>query len=376
MKTKKVIYFLNESSQRNFGENLIFLCKIKGNNGSRKLCEYLSKRYQGEAFLYQNGRSALAAAIMATTPKGSKVLVSDFSCWAVVQAVLAAKCVPVYADINQENFHFGEAELRKALVKNPDIKTMVLQNTFGLSLAVEPILEIAKLRKIAVIEDLAHAAGREYAEGLEMGKVGAATVFSFGKGKAIDRVAGGALVLRDKKLTIGEKTGGNRKFIERLRIRCYPIINYWHNKLVANEVRKGDQKKIRWSKIYMGIMLGLKLVSRSADDEVNLVRGLPDWQADLILADFKKLSGREKPLRRPVVVKNRTRAILMLEEMGIVARDFWYERPISPERYYQKMHFPEEDCPNATKLARGILNLPGYLGERQIDKIKRELEEV
>ena len=61
-----------------------------------------------------------------------------------------------------------------------------------------------------------------------------------------------------------------------------------------------------------------------------------------------------------------------LQEAGYYFGGFWYERPVSPERYYKKTHFPEKDCPEAVKIAEQIINFPTYYADEEL-KPAREI---
>ena len=164
---------------------------------SERLRQALVKRYGGEAVLYQKGRSALAAAIRIATGGGGSVAISGLTCYSMVQAVEAAGCTPVFVDIREKDLHFGAKELTTAIKKHPDVKAVVIQNMLGIPADIMAIAAVAKENKIALIEDLAHSAGAQYADGREVGTVGDITMLSFGRDKAIDSVNGGALVVRN-----------------------------------------------------------------------------------------------------------------------------------------------------------------------------------
>ena len=71
-----------------------------------ELTEHLGIRYRGTAILCKNGRSALALALKAYFKPGDAVIVNGFTCYAVYEAVKAAKLTPVFVDINREDLNF------------------------------------------------------------------------------------------------------------------------------------------------------------------------------------------------------------------------------------------------------------------------------
>ena len=186
---------------------------------SRRLRQTLARRYGATTLadvqLYHTGRSALAAAIQSLVPAGSPVIVPGLTCIAVIRAIKAAGCTPVYVDIDPATLQYDLVALARALKqlsasRPTSVKPLQLdksdkvcytgivmaQNTLGRSLAMGKIQPLADAAHFAIVEDLAHCAGRFYPDGREIGTVGAAAVLSFGKGKSIDTIEGGAAILR------------------------------------------------------------------------------------------------------------------------------------------------------------------------------------
>ena len=81
-----------------------------------------------------------------------------------------------------------------------------------------------------------------------------------------------------------------------------------------------------------------------------------------------------RPLREFYLVKNRDAVLKELQEQGYYFGGFWYERPVSPERYYKRVQFPEKDCPVATEVAREIVNFPNYYTSKELAPARRIVE--
>ena len=82
----------------------------------------------------------------------------------------------------------------------------------------------------------------------------------------------------------------------------------------------------------------------------------------------------EKPLREFYFVKNRNETLQKLKQAGYYFEGFWYERPVSPARYYKKVHFPEKTCPNAVYAAEHIVNLPNYYSKRELEPARKIIQ--
>lgn len=326
--------------------------------------ENTTQREGNRIVLYQSGRSALAAAIMATVPRGSAVIITGLTCIAVVRAVKAAGCIPVFADIDRETLQFNAETVKKALDKSKhkeyNVKGIVVQNTLGRPLEVSTIEEIAKEHGLQIIEDLAHSAGRFYDDGREVGTVGAATILSFGKGKAIDTITGGAAIIRAEKPLVFPRPPQRRARLgARLRARIYPLL--------GKIIRGGYYLRI--NKIITAVCLKLHLIERSADAELNLDLKLEPWQAKLALEQLQKLP--KTPLRKAFLIRDRERLLAEMHKKGYHLDEIWYDAPVSPARYTEEADFPVEDCPETVRVAQEIINLPTYYSEQKLAPVRK-----
>lgn len=357
--------FLGQASNYSFGQMLGHLFAHGNAEDSDQLRRALAKRYDApveQVFLYHTGRSALAAALMATTPKGSKVLVPGLTCIAVVRAISAAGCTPVFADIDPETlqYDFKTIDKRAEVCYNGGI---VVQNTLGLPLDMTKVEKLAKKYHLKIIEDLAHSAGRYYPDGREVGTLGAAAALSFGKGKAIDTIAGGALVVRDQKAKLPEGPTRPAKAGDRWRERWYPFFGW---------LARGFYH-VGLGRYFLAMLLKLHFIERSADAELNLDTKLTDWQAKLALQQLQKLP--QTPLREHQLVPEREKLLAKLEKSGYYLREIWYDTPVSPARYAEEANFPEKACPHTVQVAAQIINLPTWYSEEELAPVRRMIAE-
>lgn len=333
------------------------------------LRQFLSERYGGEAFLCKNGRSALALALKAYFKPGDAVLVNGFTCYAVYEAVKAAKLTPVFVDISGDDLNFTAKHLEGAMTS--DVKGIIVQNTLGNPVDIVKVEKFAKERGLRIIEDLAHSAGVRYSDGREAGTVGVATAWSFGKDKSIDTISGGAVVFRTPREHESVMPSKTPRPSEHLRARFYPTfgaICRWLSYVKLGGILMRGLVKIHW-------------VEKSADSKLDLTRLPSKFEAKLALEQFRRLrKNGEPPLREFCFVEKRSEVLAKLQKAGYYFAGFWYEKPVSPERYYKKVHFPEKECPRAVWAAEHILNLPNYYTGRDLASarkiIKPYLKEV
>ena len=360
-------YFLGTAARFSKSERKMMRKGFGDEEDLKNLYEFLQKEYDGKQTIVTiNGRSAIAAGLKYYLHdflkyNDGEIIVNGFTCYAVYQGVKAGGFTPVFADINKKDLNFTIKSLEKVLSNKT--RAVIVQNTFGNMIDIKPIEEFCKKHKLILIEDLAHCVGRKYKDGREAGKVGELTVFSFGKEKSIDTGNGGAVVFRDQKMPEvkhPEKAEDNR---EELLSRIYPTIGSIYRGL----------SYVKLSSLFMRVMLKTKLVVKSADAKIDYTnKTLSYFQAKVALEQLKKKDELGKqPLREFYLVDNREEVIRQLKKSGYYFDGFWYERPVSPERYYKDVNFPEKDCPVAVEVSKKVINFPSYYDAKELDKAKR-----
>ena len=189
--------------------------------------------------------------------------------------------------------------------------------------------------------------------------------FSFGKDKSIDTVSGGAVVLRTPcKREIKAPTKSPRSS-DHLRARFYPMLGATCRGLMG----------LRIGGALMRCLVRIHWVEKSADNKLDLTRKISKFEAKLALQQFRKLrrSG-EPPLRKFYLVDDRDAVMSELQAAGYYFGGLWYEKPVSPERYYKKVHFPEAECPEAVYVSEHIVNFPTYYTKSELARASRIVE--
>lgn len=352
-------YFLGMAAGMARKEKLAHTFAVGRKKDLDDLTDYLAQKYGGEeVILTKNGRSGLALALMAYFKKGDKIIVNGFTCYAVYEAVKAAGLEPVFTDINKEDLNFD----LEAVAKIANAAGIIVQNTLGNPTDIMKIEKLAKQKNWTIIEDLAHCAGVKYPDGREAGTIGAAAVFSFGKDKSIDTTSGGAVVLRQPcKNTIKAPTLAPRP-ADHLRARFYPMFGSWCTALTY----------VGLGGALMRLLAKIHWVERSADNHLDIKRKISKFEAKRALIQFRRLNqAGAKPLRDFYLINNRDVALKELKKAGYYLGGFWYEKPVSPARYYKKVHFPEEKCPNAVCVSQHIINIPNYCTKKELEPARK-----
>jgi dTDP-4-amino-4,6-dideoxygalactose transaminase len=128
---------------------------------------------------------------------GTKVAMSPytFTSDAAVARQLGAEVA--FCDISKDDYNIDPERLDELLAGDPSIKAVVIVHVGGMPCRMGAILEIARRRGIALVEDAAHAFPLRLPEG-PAGTLGDAGVYSFYATKTITTGEGGMVVARDE----------------------------------------------------------------------------------------------------------------------------------------------------------------------------------
>lgn len=142
-----------------------------------------------------SGTDALLLALHAAgVGAGDEVITSDFSFFASAGVVSRLGARPVFVDIDPESYNMDPSLLEAAIT--PCTKAIMPVHLFGQMADMDPIMEIARRRKLAVIEDAAQSIGAEY-RGRPAGSIGDFGCFSFFPSKNLGAGGDGGIVVTD-----------------------------------------------------------------------------------------------------------------------------------------------------------------------------------
>ena len=161
----------------------------------------LEERFAGcRAIAVPMARVGIYLALKNTIRRGQKVVLSSYTISDVVNMVLCAGGVPLFADIEPgATYNIDPDEVARLVMAEPDIGAVLVTHFYGLVCDLDPIVAICRKRGIPVIEDAAQSFGAEV-DGKRAGTLADAGVFSFGLLKNITGFLGGAVIMRDAAL--------------------------------------------------------------------------------------------------------------------------------------------------------------------------------
>jgi dTDP-4-amino-4,6-dideoxygalactose transaminase len=145
-----------------------------------------------ECIALNSGTSALHLALLAAgVGPGDEVITVAFTFVASVAAVVYAGARPVLVDIDPRSFTIDPAAIEAVIT--PRTKAILPVHLYGQPADMDPIMEVARRHKVAVIEDAAQAHGAKY-KGRPVGSIGDMACFSFYPSKNLGAYGEGGAV--------------------------------------------------------------------------------------------------------------------------------------------------------------------------------------
>ena len=212
----------------------------------REFASYCGARF---AVSSVNGSVAIRLALIASGVRpGDEVIIPPYTFIATATVVLEANCVPVFVDIDPETYNLDPARIEEAI--GPRTRAIIPVHFGGQACDMDRIMAIAAKRKLAVIEDAAHAHGAEY-KGKKLGTLGHAGCFSFQLSKNLTSGEGGVTITDDEKLAdtidslrnVGRVKGG--QWYEHHNLGCNYRLSALQAALLSNQLKRLEEETRR-----------------------------------------------------------------------------------------------------------------------------------
>jgi len=178
----------------------------------KSFADFMDCRY---AISVANGSAALDVAIEALRlPKGSEVIIPNFTIFSPAISVIRAGLVPVFIDVNIETCNAEVETILSAVNKNTS--AIIVVHTYGLTTDTEELINQIKGTQIRIIEDCAEAHGIRTKSGKRVGALADISTFSFYPNKLITTGEGGMVITNDASIIQGIRELRNIGFSEDL----------------------------------------------------------------------------------------------------------------------------------------------------------------
>ncbi len=311
-----------------------------------------------------SGTAALDIAVKALgIGPGDEVIMPTFTIISCAAAVVKAGATPVLVDSDPTTWNMRVDDIEQRLTHRT--KAVMAVHIYGLPVDMDPILELTRAARVAVIEDAAQAIGQSY-KGRPCGAMGDVSVFSFYPNKHITTGEGGMVLTEDPAIA-----GRCRE----LRNLCFqPQRRFVHEDLGWNyrfgslqaalglgqleslSLHLEKKRKIgRWYNELLAGMDGIQLPLSATDYAENIY-----WVYGIVLDRQLSLNAEE--------------LADVLARAGIGTRPFFW--PMHEQPVFRRMGlFQAERHPVAERLARQGLYLPSGLAltETQAQEVADKL---
>jgi dTDP-4-amino-4,6-dideoxygalactose transaminase len=145
---------------------------------------------------------------------GDEVITTPFSFIATAGSIVQVGAKPVFVDIDAETFNLDPQKLEAAITSRT--RAILPVHLFGLPADLDPIIALARARKLLVIEDAAQAIGSRY-NNRSTGTIGDFGCFSFFPSKNLGGAGDGGLITTNDsamadRLRMIRVHGSNRRY--------------------------------------------------------------------------------------------------------------------------------------------------------------------
>ena len=315
------------------------------------------------AITVSNGTIAIHLVYLAMgLKKGDEVIVPGFGYLAAANVALQMGIKPVFADVDLETFCVTAKNIEKKITSKT--KLIVVFNTYGNVCDLDPIIKIAKIKKIPVLEDAAESFGSLY-KTKQSGALADIGTYSFQATKTITTGEGGMVV-----------TNKNKDFIEKLKAyRNHGVKDkrYYHYLPGHNFRLTNVQAAIGCAQ--------LKKFNKIIFERKRIYLFYSNFFKDIDGLKLQVFSSKVKPVvwtfaivLDPKAFTDRDKIIVKMKNKGIETRNGFY----SPNRLPLYRKCDTSDLKHSNKLSKNIICLPFFssLKEREMEYISKTLRNL
>ena len=353
-----------------------------------------------ETFYVSSGSAALVVALYAcklASPSKKKVIIPAYTCPSVLAAIEKTGLQAVLCDLGAGLLDINIGQLEKLLDENT--LAVVYVHLFGLDQTALKVKKIVHDAGVLLIEDAAQAFGNR-SDNKFIGNEGDISILSFGRGKPISALHGGAIIINRNSL-IGFVRKSLKNLLKPLPIwfgTYYRILLFAYLILFRPKLF-GIPQQLPWFRIGETIYEGDITVSKMAEPAMKVMGQLFEKRKEIqktrmevaknyfkklnhyseLFLFFPKLSEiKTGPLRFPFVLKNyelkeKCLEILTQNRLGASCS---YPTPLNKQHGVPGYVTAQGPFPNATKIAEGIITLPTheFVSNRDIESIIKMIE--
>lgn len=366
-------------------ESQYFILGAEVEKMEQAFSQYLKCNY---ALGVSSGTDALLIALMALDIKpGDEVIVPAYSFFATAGVVSRLHAVPVFADIDPVTFNIDPDEIRRKITRKT--KAIIPVHLYGQSAAMDEIMEIAKSKKIKVIEDAAQAIGAQFKDERPVGTIGDIGCFSFFPSKNLGCFGDGGLVVTN-----------DQELAEKLKIlRVHGAEPKYYHKIVGGNFRldaiqaavinvklpflgKWSEKRRRNAETYNKLFVKARLsdgpgrISFDNRNPVLIPKAIYKPEKGPQPGEVQRMVNYHIYNQYIIRVAKRDELRQFLTDNNI-GTEIYYPLPFHVQECFLNLGYKLGDFPYAEEAANSSIALPIYpeLGKEQMEYVLNKIKE-
>jgi len=306
------------------------------------LAKYVGARY---AIGCASGSDALLLSLMAMgVGQGDEVITVPFTFFATAGAVSRLGAKPVFIDIQPDTFNLDPAQLERAVTSRT--KAIIPVHLFGQCADMPAINQIAKAKKLHVIEDACQAIGAGQS-GQRAGVLGDTACFSFFPSKNLGGFGDGGMVTTNDQ--------GLADALSMLRVHGSRV-RYLHEAVGINSRLDALQAVVLDIKLkYLDQWAEGRRRNAARYDQLFRAAGL----LDRVTLPSTKAGNFHVYNQYTVRVSKRDELRAHLKEKG-VGTEIYYPLPMHLQNCYQDLGYRKGAFPLSERAAEEVMSLPIY----------------
>ncbi len=289
-----------------------------------------------------SGTDALLASLLALDiGPGHEVITTAYSFFATAGVISRVGARPVFVDIEPDTFNMDPGAV--AACMSPRTRAIMPVHLFGRCMDLDPILEMAGKRGVAVVEDAAQSFGAADANGRSAGAVGSVGCFSFYPSKNLGAFGDGGMVITD-----------DEDLARRIRmLRVHGEAPKYHHRLVGGNFRLDSLQAAVLRVKLRHIREWTDARRENARRYRVLLEAAASSEGLMLPQDCPGHAYHQFVVRSP----ERDRMRSFLEDRG-VATEIYYPLPLHLQECFGSLGYREGDFPGAEAAAQSSLALP------------------
>ena len=321
----------------------------------KNFSKYIGKKY---AIGVNSGTDAILIGLMSLgVKKNDEVITVSNTAVPTVSAIVSAGAIPVFVDINEDDFLMDISKLEKKITKKT--KVIIPVNLYGQSVNMKELKKVADKYNIKILEDCAQSAGAKYYHKMS-GSFGEVSAFSFYPTKNLGAYGDAGMIVTDSK---------------NIYRKCKMLRKYGMQKLYYSELHGVNSRldevqaailNYKLKKLDSNILKRRK-IARLYDKKIN--------NPQFILPKENKGSYHAYYVY-VIRCKKRKKLLDYLKKNNIFC-NISYPFPIHLMRGYKYLKYKKGFLPITEKLSNEILSIPMYpsLNKYKINRVINILNE-